>query len=89
MKPAVMMCLVAVVMGGCGGADTEDVSPQELGSAEQSIIWACDGSSQWNRYWYKNGVEVGREYCDCPGILTKFGTTSGSYTQELLFYCSP
>ncbi|HZI13927.1 MAG TPA: hypothetical protein VE153_26400 [Myxococcus sp.] len=86
-KPAAMMCLVTLVLSGCGGVETEEVSTEELQSVEQGIIWACDGTSQWNRYWYKNGVETGREYCDCPGILTRYGSPSGSYQQQFLFYC--
>ncbi|WP_141332907.1 hypothetical protein [Myxococcus sp. AB025B] len=86
---AKLACVVALVLSGCGGAP-EQQPPSEtetLESSEQGLIWACDGRRSFNRYWTVNGVEVGREYCDCDGTLTEFGTLSGRYSQTLNFYC--
>ncbi|MFP2961825.1 hypothetical protein ACLEPN_29520 [Myxococcus sp. 1LA] len=87
-KPcAKLACVVAVVLSGCGGNPVEEPVPDALGSEEQSIIWDCGTGRKFNRYWWVNNVEVGREYCDCDGTYQQFGTLSGRYTQQLIEYC--
>ncbi|MCP3166399.1 hypothetical protein [Myxococcus qinghaiensis] len=86
-----LVCAVALVLGGCGGAP-EQLAVEEtevIESTEQALIWACDGTRAFNRYWYVNNVEVGREYCDCPSSLNQFGEQRGRYTQEHIAYCAP
>ena len=87
---ASLACVVALVLSGCGGGmEMEESAPETtIETTEQSLLYACDGRRAFNRYWFQNGVEVGREYCDCDGTLTKFGTTQGRYTQEVISYCS-
>ncbi|AGC45995.1 hypothetical protein MYSTI_04703 [Myxococcus stipitatus DSM 14675] len=89
-RSAKLSCVVALVLSGCGGAPQEP-SPTEasevIESSEQSLLWACGSTRSFNRYWYVNNIEVGREYCDCDGTLNEFGTLSGRYTQVLISYC--
>jgi hypothetical protein len=77
-KKLVGVC-VALFMSACG-VDVID-KPEATSSTEQAILFACDGSTIWTRYWYQSGVEVGREDCDCNGIVTPHGVLSGQYTQ--------
>ncbi|MFY2558068.1 hypothetical protein ACN469_10590 [Corallococcus terminator] len=90
-QPVKLACVVALVLSGCGGApEAQSVEEAEvIESTEQALIWACDGTRAFNRYWYVNNVEVGREYCDCPDILNKFGEQRGRYTQQHIAYCAP
>lgn len=87
---ASLACVVVLLLSGCGGGtELEAATPEtSLETATQPLLYACDGRRSFNRYWFQNGVEVGREYCDCDGTLTEFGTTQGSYTQQIISYCS-
>ncbi|MCP3103381.1 hypothetical protein LZ198_31310 [Myxococcus sp. K15C18031901] len=85
---AVLSCVVTMALMGCGGAPEQEAAPEDVQSAEQSIIWACDGTREFDRIWSRNGVEVGRESCYCDGSTYAAGTLSGSYTQNLIRYCN-
>ena len=85
---AMLSCAAALLLGGCGGAPMEESSPENLHSTEQSLIWACDGSREFERIWTRNGVEVGRELCFCNGRILVHGTLMGAYSQSLMSYCN-
>jgi len=88
-KLSAVLCGVAVsVLAACGGAGPQEAGAEEVQSTEQAIIWACDGTRDFDRIWKQNGVEVGRESCYCDGTLLTYGTLRGSYTQNLIRYCN-
>ena len=76
-KALVAACLV-VLSSACA---VDPGRSEATGTTEQGILLACTGAEIWTRYWYDNGIEVGREDCDCDGTVTPHGTLSGAYTQ--------
>jgi hypothetical protein len=74
----------ALISGACSVID----QPEATSTTEQGILWECTETQAWTRYWYQNNVEVGREDCDCPGVLTTHGTTTGLYKQVAGPSCS-
>ena len=71
---------VAMLIGACGVVDSSEPAAA-VSTTEQGILFQCDGSATWTRYWYTNNVEVGRDDCDCTGIVTPHGTHGSTYTQ--------
>lgn len=86
-KRAALVCLAALSLVGCGGPMEVPASEPALDSVEQPIIYDCNGSRSFIRYWYQDGVETGREYCDCDGTLTEYGEVWGTYKQVVTSYC--
>ena len=84
MTKTLMGVWLAVLSGACSVVSP----PESTSTTEQELLLPCDGSEVWTRYWYENGVEVGREDCDCPGILTTHGTLIGTFTQVVGPVCS-
>lgn len=76
--------VLAVLVSSCA----LEGAPETTASTEQGLIWACDGTNDWTRYWRVNGVEVGREDCDCSGFITSHGTITGVYSQVLEHICT-
>ncbi|WP_375764784.1 hypothetical protein NR798_24005 [Archangium gephyra] len=86
-KPAVIVCFVTLFLGACGGGAMEETSPESIDSVEQPMFLDCSGRMSFIRDWFQNGVNVGSEVCQCDGTITKYGTTKGTYTQEVIDYC--
>jgi hypothetical protein len=86
---AALACVAALSLSACGGGvEMEEAVPETaVESVEQPLIYACDGSREFIRRWYTNGVETGREECYCDGSLYEFGTIGGRYTQQIIRYC--
>lgn len=77
---------VLIMSTACGVEDS--VEWEATNSKEQAVFWECTEGGAWLRYWRVNGVEVGRDHCDCYGFLTEQGQHSGSYSQFLEPSCS-
>ncbi|MGZ3460327.1 MAG: hypothetical protein ACXU86_17710 [Archangium sp.] len=88
MKRAALVCLAALSLVGCGGPVEESAREATIDSVKQPLIYACDGSFSFTRYWYQNGVEVGREECYCDGTLAQVGELTGTYKQVVGAYCN-
>jgi hypothetical protein len=86
-KHAALACLATLSLVGCGAPVEEAVPEAALDNVEQPLLYMCDGSRAFTRYWYEDGVEVGREYCDCDGNLTQYGEEGGLYKQVVHYYC--
>ncbi|NBD08984.1 hypothetical protein [Corallococcus silvisoli] len=75
--------IAALFVSACGGAPSDESSTaRELGTQEQGIIYTCDGSMSWTRYWYSDigkTVEVGREICNCDGSSESSGVRGRYY----------
>jgi hypothetical protein len=78
LKIAAGIC-AALLVAACA-VDEREEQPATT-SVEQSLLWACTGADTWTRYWKVNGVEKGREYCNCDGSITQYGTLTGTYSQ--------
>ncbi len=87
---AITMSLLAAMLASCA---VETVDEAEVGDTQQALegglyIWACTGADAWTRIWKVNGIEKGREYCECDGTIQQFGTIGGQYTQVSNYSCS-
>jgi hypothetical protein len=84
MKYIFLLCAGVTLLSSCNTVDQVEFKSD----VEQGVFLACDGTSAWTRTYRVNGVEVGREDCDCPGIVTPYGTLTGRYTQEVMYSCN-
>lgn len=88
-KTSAVVCVMAWLLGGCGGAVQDEAAVEEVGSTEQPIIWICEPTDRWVRTWYTNSsrtTRTGYEFC-CDGVLTQQGTRSNYYTQQSYSTC--
>ena len=83
-KSLVAVCVV-VLSTACA---VEPGRSEATSSTEQGILLPCTGETIWTRYWTQNGVEVGREDCNCDGIIIEYGTLSGAFSQVVGPSCS-
>ncbi|MBN8465389.1 hypothetical protein JYJ95_02625 [Corallococcus exiguus] len=83
MKRVVFAGVAALFVSACGGAPADEASVGgELESQEQGIIYPCDGTMSWTRWWYSDytkTVEVGRDTCECDGSWTASGVHGRYY----------
>lgn len=69
--------LLATLVSACA----VDASPEDTDQAVQDVLFPCTGTQIWTRYYYQNGLEVGRQDCNCGSTeIISHGTLAGSPT---------
>lgn len=75
--------VLASLLGACAvdsALDTDEVT--------QNSVLLCDGTRIWTVYYRQNGVEVGRENCDCGStVVLQQGILQGTRQQVLGPWC--
>ncbi|MCP3145229.1 hypothetical protein [Pyxidicoccus xibeiensis] len=92
LKRAVVACVAALVLGGCGGEEAvEQVPPPPDGFDTSAQVWppSCNSvSPSWVwRFYDPNGLEVGRHECTC-GVLMRYGKQTNRTEYTVLAECA-